>query len=198
MRSTREEVSQHERSVDRPSRARADDDRAQTRSHFFFLVGHGISIAVTPQEFAMSLEARQALVNSPHTFFQSQSQRDDLLDPNKTQTTLIALLSDLVAKGWNIEFTAIRSDHHDDSALGEHCHAHGYCADCWPLSGPTAGAYLDANDPRFAQFCHDAGFDPNEHQVGLAGSAWTHANAIAAGSSVFQDSGADHVHLGSQ
>lgn len=146
----------------------------------------------------MSIEARQALVNSPRTFFQSQSQRDDLLDPNKTQTDLIALLTDLVGKGWNIEFTAIRSDHHDDSVLGEHCHAHGWCADCWPLKSSRAGDYIDANDPQFARFCNDAGFDPSEYQEGLAGTAWTHANAVAAGSGVFHDDGADHIHLGAK
>lgn len=146
----------------------------------------------------MSIEARKALVDHPHTFFQAQSQRDDLLDPNKTQTTLIAILTDLVNKGHIIEFTAIRTDHRDDSGLGFHCHAHGFCADCWPLASATAGNYLDANDPRFVKFCHDAGFDPYEHQVGLAGSAWTHADVIAAGSGVFHDDGGDHVHLGAR
>lgn len=146
----------------------------------------------------MSIEAREALVKSPNTIFNSQSQRDDLLDPNKTQTDLIAMLTDLVEKGHVIQFTAIRSDHHDDSYLGEHCHAHGYCADCWPLASTTPGDYLPASDPRFVKFCHDAGFDPYEHQVGLAGSAWTHDDIVAAGSGVFHDSGADHCHLGAK
>lgn len=146
----------------------------------------------------MSIEARQALVNSPNTFFQAQSQRDDLLDPNKTQTDLIALLTDLVAKGHIIEFTAIKSDHHDDSGLGLHCHFNGYCADCWPLASARAGDYLDSSDSRFVQFCHDAGFDPYEYQEGLAGSAWTHDAIVAAGSGVFHDDGGDHVHLGAK
>jgi hypothetical protein len=119
----------------------------------------------------MSQTAREALVDSGHLFFQRDSQRTDLLDENLTQTTLIALLSDLVAKGYHVELTAVRSDHSDDSALGFHCHAHGFCADLWPLTGPTPG---------------------------LAGSADTPANRAAAGATVFSDSGADHVHLGSQ
>lgn len=145
----------------------------------------------------MSLEARQALVHHPNTIFNAQSQRDDLLDPAKTQTDLIALLTDLcINKGHIFQFTAIKSDHHNDSYLGEHCHFNGFCADGWPLASHTAGDYLDANDSRFHQFCHDAGFDPFDHQVGLAGSAYTHDNVVAAGSGVFHDDGADHVHLG--
>jgi hypothetical protein len=146
----------------------------------------------------MSIEARRALVNHPHTFFQAQSQRDDLLDPSITQTGLIALLTDLVNKGHIIEFTAVKSDHHNDSGLGLHCHWNGYCADCWPLASAKAGDYLEAGDPRFTKFCHDAGFDPYEYQEGLAGSAYTHANVIAAGSGVFRDNGGDHIHLGSK
>jgi hypothetical protein len=146
----------------------------------------------------MSIKERKALVEHPHTIFRRQSQRDDLLDPDKTQTDLIALLADLVNKGHIILFTAVRSDHGDDSYLGFHCHAHGFCADVWPLASPQDGDYLDAGDSRFVKFCHDAGFDPYEHQVGLAGSAWTHADVIAAGSGVFHDDGADHVHLGAR
>lgn len=146
----------------------------------------------------MSIDARKALVEHPHTIFRSQSQRDDLLDPNKTQTTLIAMLTDLVNKGHIILFTAVRSDHGDDSGLGFHCHAHGFCADTWPLASPRDGDYLESSDPRFVRFCHDAGFDTYDHQVGLAGSAWTHADVIAAGSGVFHDDGADHVHLGAR
>ena len=146
----------------------------------------------------MSQEARQNLVDSPNTIFQHDSQRADLLDENKTQTQLIALLSDLVSKGHIIEFTAIRSDHHDDSGLGFHCHAHGFCSDCWPLASTKPGDYLDASDPRFVQFCHNAAIDPYEYQEGLAGSALTHAAVIAAGSGFFTDDGGDHIHLGAK
>ncbi|HEX3670249.1 MAG TPA: hypothetical protein VHT92_00960 [Candidatus Cybelea sp.] len=143
----------------------------------------------------MSQEARQELVNL--LVFQSPVEKGDLLDPNRTQTQLIALLLDLAkGKGWHIEITAVRTDHHDDSALGLHCHANGYAADCWPLASATPGNYLDAGDPRFASFLRDAAASSWLYQIGLAGSAYTAANMAAAGSNAFQDDGADHVHLG--
>lgn len=144
----------------------------------------------------MSIEAREALVASPNTFFQADSQRSDLLDPAITQTYLIALLTALVEKDHILEFTAVKSDHHDDSALGEHCHFNGYCADLWPLASEKAGDYLDANDPRFQAFLRDVDASTWLYQVGLAGSAWTSENAVAAGGKVFHDDGADHIHLG--
>ena len=144
----------------------------------------------------MSQQARQYLVSK--LFFQDDTQKPDLLNENMTQTDLIALLVELVNKGHHIEITAVRTDHSNDSGLGEHCHANGYCADMWPLTGPTAGAYLDAGDAAFQKFLQDAAASQWLYQIGLAGSAYTSANVAAAGSSVFQDDGADHVHLGSQ
>lgn len=149
----------------------------------------------------MSIEARQALVDHPHTFFQAQSQRDDLLDPAKTQTELIALLAYLVGKGHIIEFTAVRSDHHDDSELNPipphtGTHAGGFAADCWPLATAKAGDYLDAADKRLRSFLVDAQNAPCYHQTGLAGSAFTPPNMMAAGPEAFEDDGADHIHLG--
>lgn len=147
----------------------------------------------------MSQQARQQLVNSKNTFFQNDSQRSDLLDESITQTDLIALLIDLCeTKGYPVEFTAIKSDHHDDRNLGEHCHYNGWCADCWPLATAKAGDYLDAGDERFAMFLRDVAAAQYLYQIGLAGSAYTSANVAAAGSSVFQDDGGDHVHIGAQ
>jgi hypothetical protein len=144
----------------------------------------------------MSIQARQDLVSK--LVFQRDSQRNDLMDPNMTQTTLIALLLELVNKGHHIEITAVRSDHSDDSALGLHCHANGYCADMWPLGSATPGDYLDAGNPYFQQFLRDAAGSSWLYQIGLAGSAYTDANVAAAGSTVFHDDGADHVHLGAE
>jgi hypothetical protein len=143
----------------------------------------------------MSIEARQGLCD--RLAFQDDSQRSDLMNPNLTQTDLIALLIAL-AEDWNIEVTAVRSDHHDDSALGEHSHANGWCIDLWPLASAAAGDYLDAGDPRFAAFLEDVAKQPQLYQIGLAGSAWTSANAVAAGGTVFHDDGADHVHIGAK
>lgn len=146
----------------------------------------------------MSEEARAALVASPNTFFQDDTQRADLDDDHVTQTGLIAILTELIGKGHAIEFTAIKSDHHDDSNLGLHCHFNGYCADLWPLASASAGDYLDAGDARFQAFLSDVAHSQYLYQVGLAGSAWTSANAVAAGDSVFHDDGADHVHIGAE
>jgi hypothetical protein len=154
----------------------------------------------------MSQELRDALVASPNTIFQNPSERADLLDEAKTSTYLIELLYDIcVTKNWAVEFTAIRSDHHDDSSLGEapqYIGTHwggengpGWAADLWPLNTPTAGDYIDASDPKFQQFLEACGVEPERMQTGLAGSAYTHADVVAAGSGVFQDAGADHVHL---
>lgn len=99
----------------------------------------------------MSLQARQDLVNK--LVFQRDSEKSDLMDPNMTQTTLIALLLDLVNKGHHIEITAIRTDHSDDSSLGLHCHHNGYCADLWPLGSTAPGDYLDASNPYFQDSC---------------------------------------------
>jgi hypothetical protein len=153
----------------------------------------------------VSIEARKGLVNSPNTIFRTNTQREDLLDTTKTNTNLIALLGNVIAKGHIIEFTAIHSDHHDDSALAPgplHVGTHqggtlgGYAADCWPLASQKQGDFLDSSDPRFISFCHDVGFDPFELQRGLAGSAFTHDAVVAAGSGVFHDDGGDHVHIG--
>jgi hypothetical protein len=153
----------------------------------------------------MSLEARSKLVDSPNTVFTHDSQRTDLLDPAKTNTDLVALLLELVAKGHIIGFTAIHSDHHDDSGLAPgplHVGTHqggaqgGYAADCWPMASKKPGDFLDANDSRFVAFCHDVGIGSFEFQRGLAGSALTHDAITAAGRGFFQDSGGDHIHIG--
>lgn len=143
----------------------------------------------------MSYEARAALVRSKNTVFQADSQRADLLDQSKTQTQLIALLLELVNKGHIIEFTAIKSDHHDDSGLGRHCHYYGFAADCWPLHSTEPGDYIDATDPKFAAFLADVRQSVWLHNIGLAGSADIACNQSAAGPTCFSDGGADHIHL---
>lgn len=156
----------------------------------------------------MSIQMREALVQHPHTIFRSQSQRDDLLDPTKTNTDLIALLWELVQRGHIILFTAIHSDHHDDSALNPtppHVGTHagspetgGFAADTWPLASTAPDDYLDAGSQAFTQYVHDAADTPWTFQVGLAGSADTATNAAAAGAAYFSDDGGDHVHLGAR
>jgi hypothetical protein len=144
----------------------------------------------------MSLQARAALVNSPNTIFQRNSQREDLLDENLTRTELIALLWGLVAKGHILLFTAVRSDHHDDSCLGFHSHADGFCADVWFQTARDPNAYAESDSPDMVHGLADAARSPWLYQVGLAGSAITMKDALAAGRTEFDDGGADHIHLG--
>jgi hypothetical protein len=142
-----------------------------------------------------SIQARAQLC--AQLVFQRDSQRSDLMDGAITRTELVALLLELLGEGHCLEITAVRSDHSDDSALGEHSHANGYCADVWPLASRTAGDYLDAGDSRFQRFLADVAKSHWLYQVGLAGTARTFGNLSAAGITAFADTGADHVHLGS-
>ena len=141
----------------------------------------------------MSMQARVQLCE--RLVFTAPTQRTDLLDFNLTNTDLIALLQTATDHGEVLGITAVRTDHSDDSALGFYCHAHGFCADLWPMNSRTPGDWMDANDPRFAQWLQRVAASLYLHQIGLAGTAWTQANVDAAGPTVFHDDGADHVHL---
>ena len=142
----------------------------------------------------MSLQARQALVDSPN-LKTNAIQRADLLDPTKTQTGLIQLLTTIcIDKGIIFQCTAIKSDHHDDSGLGLHCHFNGYCADGWFLKSHTLDDWMDASDPRFQANLKECGI--LDYQTGLGGSAYTHADVVAVGRGVFSDGDQDHLHLG--
>lgn len=143
----------------------------------------------------MSLEARQELVS--RLVFQAPTQKADLLNEELTQTALIALLLEVTSR-WHLEITAVRSDHHDDSDLGPHCHAHGYAVDCWPIWAGRPGDYIPSSDPAFLSFLSFAAKQPHLEQIGLAGSAWSAATMAAAGATAFADDGADHIHLGSK
>lgn len=145
----------------------------------------------------MSIATRQWVVD--HLKLQKglgSTQETDLMNPDLTHTELIALLQGLLQQGFFIEITSVRSDHSDDTGLGEHSHGNGWCVDCWPLASFTAADYLDASDPRFQAFLKACAASPWLYQIGLAGSADTNANHVAAGPTVFSDDGADHIHLG--
>ena len=147
----------------------------------------------------MSVEARKALIEHKHLFWSNKgSQQGDISDETKTKTNLIELLTDLLAKGHIIFITCVNSDHHDDTNLGLHCHHNGYAFDCWPQNSVSPGDFCNADDPKMLKFLEDAAIDPIWYQTGLAGSAYTHADVVAAGRGVFADDGADHIHLGVQ
>lgn len=156
----------------------------------------------------MSVEARQAIVNSHNIIFRTPQQRDDIVSLNGVQTQLIAFLEYLVQNGALFEVTAIKSDHSADGTLGTPpayvgTHEHGWAIDLWPLIKPEEGAYMDVNDEEFQHFLRLVGRAPYFFQVGLGGAAWTVRNRIAAGPTVFSDGytddagiwhSEDHVH----
>lgn len=161
----------------------------------------------------MSQQVRQALVNDPHLIFQNDQHRLDLLKEgvrgqtySGTQTELIAFLAEMLKLGHIIETTMIQTGHHDDGPKG---HAGGNGCDCWPLASATPGDYLEATDPRFAQFLFDAGKSEWRYQIGLVGDGadsdqnfhyaikgCVQEGNFVYGLSVFQDDGGAHVHLG--
>jgi hypothetical protein len=151
----------------------------------------------------MSVEARQKLVNSKSVFFQNNSQKSDLLDVHCVRTEIIALALELIAKGNILEFTAVKSDHHDDSYLGPFCHFNGAAFDCWPLVSHRAGDYADAISPQMQKFIRDVMASQWTAQCGLAGTADCQELIAAAGfitypatGRLFPDDGADHIHVG--
>lgn len=166
----------------------------------------------------MSLAARQALVIHPHLFFSPsvvdpEKIKGDLLRDGQpgveysgTQTTLIALLQELLDKGHIVELTIAQTGHHDDGICG---HAGGDAVDCWPLASARAGDWLDSSDPRFKQFLYDIGKSQYARQTGLVGDGadssdnfhyaskgYQERGVYVAGVSTFQDGGGSHVHAG--
>ena len=151
----------------------------------------------------MSLAARQAIIALDNTkvFFQNpDTQKADLLNPDMTDSNLIALIQFLIDRGHILEFTAIRSDHHVDGYNGHN--PGGKAFDCWPLGSAIAGTYLDAS--ALKPFLADVAAFSGLYQLGLAGTAYTADNVAATGlienfaanPCVFHDEGADHIHCG--
>jgi hypothetical protein len=147
----------------------------------------------------MSQQARQAVVDSPHTIFQADSQRSDLLDTTKTDSNLIALVQFLLDRGHIIGFTAVNTDHHYDGTTE---HSAGLAFDGWPMNSTTPGDWVTDLKP----YLNDVAAFPGIRNIGLAGSAYTPDNVAATGlvetqnvesasaAVVFHDDGADHVH----
>jgi hypothetical protein len=133
--------------------------------------------------------------------FSRPSQYFDLRDPTLTRDELVSAIEALLQRTQSsIYITAVRSDHHDDSALGLPplyigTHAHGWAIDCWPMPAP-AGSFYNGDSLAFASWLRAVASVPGVKQVGLAGSADTVDNRDALGSLYFPDMGADHVHIG--
>lgn len=155
----------------------------------------------------MSFAARHALVAHRNTLFGSDAQRQDLLDPSKTSTALIAALTYIsIEKNHMIRFTAIHSDHHDDSALNPvwpHEGTHrgtpetgGFGADFWFAGSPLPDDWLEPGDHCFDQGLADLAHAPFLRQIGVSGEADTAACHALAGPTCFSDGGGAHIHLG--
>jgi hypothetical protein len=168
----------------------------------------------------MSMETRQAVATNPHLFYgtgagQSKAtmQKDLLTIPPSssalyqgTQTTLIALLQWLLGKGHILELTIVQTGHHNDGPRG---HAGGCAFDFWPLKTSKQDDWLDATDQRFFQLLYDIGRSEYAYQTGMTGDGstsndcWHYAakgykerGVYVPGQSVFEDSGAPHLHAG--
>ena len=143
----------------------------------------------------MSIAARQLLVS--RCVFTYEANQDDLLDPNRTRTELVALLLD-ASRHYPLHITMVRTGHHDD---GPHGHAGGLCADYWPLTpgappslSEVSQRWLVADSVSFGVALADLHGSPFWRQTGLAGTAVTVDNMRIAEALV--DSGGDHVHAG--
>ena len=130
----------------------------------------------------MSIEMRQWVVNHPHThFFHEASNHADILNENKTKKNLITMIAYLLNKNHIIYFTAINSDHHDDSALGLHSHHNGFAFDCWPMRTDKPEDYFDADEAGFLSFLRDASTSVYYYQIGLTPDCHTKAAIAVSG-----------------
>ena len=147
----------------------------------------------------MSLSTREYVVSRCR--FTDDTQKTDLLSPDITKTELIALLVDVLASisggAYFIGVTAVKTDHHDDSALGEYTHFNGYCIDCWPFD-MTTNDYVPVDSDDMKNFLEAAAKSKWLFQIGLAGAAYNPQCLVWAGSTAFHDDGADHIHFGAQ
>src|ERR1700730_14435636 len=104
-----------------------------------------------PKGTPMSQEARDALVDGGHLFYDDGTQKSDLQDESLTNTGLIKYLTQLTTEyGHHLMVTAVRTDHPTwDGGPDGQGHNAGCAIDCWPLTGAlTANPnYLDAADP---------------------------------------------------
>ena len=151
----------------------------------------------------MSIQLRTEVATSPSMIYRSNMQQQDIMNPQATQTQLIAMLFYLLQHGATLEVTSVRADHDDDLFLNPtppHCgtHAGGWAIDCWPLSEPKEGAYLDPAEEQFAHFLRLLAGAPFLRQIGLGGSSFTAMDMISAGITAFENSPQDHVHIGVQ
>jgi hypothetical protein len=144
----------------------------------------------------MSIETRQALVDDPRLVLQNpDTQRADLLDPERTDTWLVEFLLQLIATaGHPILVTALNSDH-DPGTF----HELGRGVDLWNADWEEAGdgAIVDVLDAAAEIGTQGA---PILVEVGLSGTPAEYLDYVAwpMGADVFVESYGDeneHVHI---
>ncbi len=87
----------------------------------------------------MSIQARQELTDKLQ--FSDNTQKSDLLDPNKTNSLLIQMLLDVAHRCPRpLLITALTTDHPTfDGGVGTHGHTQGFAFDGWTATGGDAG-----------------------------------------------------------
>jgi hypothetical protein len=139
----------------------------------------------------VSLTTRQELVAAVQCA--NPSDISDLLNPQKTNTYLIALLSDLKGRcGHPLLITAVNTDHHPDG--NGHGHSKGWAADLWN------GDYGKVGDDKVFDIIKALVVNPYCWTIGLAGKAQQYAEASHSlvtdkRQIIFLDEGLDHVHV---
>lgn len=124
----------------------------------------------------------------------------DLMDPGKTDTDLIAGLIRAACGpgagglGFKLLLTSINSDHGDDSCLGPHSHRKGYAVDIGTIDGTDVG-----NNSATLNFCLAMGKNNVWiHSIGLGGietKKMLPQLAAACKVPIFEDNDEPHIHL---
>ena len=115
----------------------------------------------------MSIETRQKLVDHSRLVLANHSQRDDLLDPNKTDTWLVQFLLSIVQScATPLLVTALNSDH----GAGTYHNPAGRAVDCWAANWASAGDDQVRYIMEYASYISCSG-KPKLVEVGLSGLA---------------------------
>ena len=141
----------------------------------------------------MSIDTREKLVNHPRLVLSNHTQRDDLLDPNKTDTWLVQFLLSLVQScARPLLVTALNTYHKP----GTYHNPAGRAVDCWNADWASNG------DDKVAEIMATASYiscsqKPQLIEVGVSGLAVNYKDSFKwCCSNVFvEDYGRSNEHL---
>ena len=125
----------------------------------------------------MSTETRQQLVDHPRLVLANHTQKDDLLDPNKTNTWLVQFMLSLVQScATPLLVTALYTDH-DPGTWHHPSDQAGRALDCWNADWASAG------DEQIAKIMETASYiscskKPQLIEVGLSGLSVNYMNSF--------------------